>query len=157
VPEGTGTGLCKFAMLIEPAEAAIASTGGDSPIRFPVVGRYAVIVYVTIGEAMPIIEYAGLGRGEMRGLTLPTLRLHNHGTTYDRVFGRINATDAAGNRHVLIASTFPVLPNRSEEILLVPEEAENGRTDKVRMTYPLQLEGTFEIGGQRFSIAEEFE
>lgn len=155
VPEDAPAGLCRFAMLIEPAEVTMASTGGDQPIRFPIVGRYAVIVYVTIGDAKANIEYSGIGRGEMGGLILPTLKLHNNGSTYDRVFGRITATDASGARHVLIASTFPVLPNRSEEIMLIPEATENSRADNVAMSYPLQLKGSFEIAGQRFSIEEQ--
>jgi fimbrial chaperone protein len=157
VPEDAGAGLCKFAILVEPAEAAMASVGADEQIRFPVVGRYAVIVYVTIGEAKANIEYRGLGRQEMRGLMLPTLKLHNSGNTYDRVFGRITATDAAGKRHVLIASNFPVLPDHSEEILLVPEATDNGRVDQIFMKYPLRLKGRFEIGGQRFSVDDEFD
>ncbi len=156
IPEDAPIGLCKFALLIEPATPVVAATSGDQPIRFPVLGRYAVIVYVTVGDAKANIEYAGLGSGEMGGLQLPALKLHNSGNTFDRVFGRIAATDATGERFVLIASTFPVLPNHSEEILLVPEAAENGQAAKVSMQFPLQLKGTFEIGGQRFSVEEQF-
>lgn len=157
VPEDAPVGLCKFALLIEPAAPAVATLSGDQPISFPVLGRYAVIVYVTIGDAKANIEYEGLGRGEMSGLSLPALKLHNSGNTYDRVFGRISATDAAGERFVLIPSTFPVLPDHSEEILLVPEAAENGQAAEVAMQYPLQLKGTFEIGGQQFSVEEQFQ
>ena len=135
----------------------MASVGGDQKIRFPVVGRYAVIIYVTIGDARADVEFLGLGRKEMGGLLLPTLKLHNNGNTYDRVFGRITATDAAGQRHILIASTLPLLPDRSEEILLVPEAANNGRMNGIVMKYPLQLKGRFEIGGKRFSIDDEFD
>jgi len=156
VPEDTPAGLCKFALLIEPAAAAMASTGGDQPIRFPVLGRYAVIVYVTVGDAKAKVEFAGLGSGEMGGLKLPALKLHNSGNTFDRVFGRITATDALGERFVLVASSFPVLPDRSEEILLIPENAENRQAPKVVMQYPLQLKGMFEIGGERFSVDEQF-
>ena len=157
VPEDATAGLCKFALLIEPADTAMASTGGDQPIRFPVVGRYAVIVYVAVGDAQARVEYTGLGRGEMRGDPLPTLRLRNTGTTYDRVFGRITATDANGERHVLIPSNFPVLPNRSEEILLIPEASDDRQANQVSMKFPLQLKGSFEIGGQRFTVDERFD
>ena len=156
IPDDAPAGLCKFALLVEPAAPAMASTGGDQPIRFPVLGRYAVIVYVTIGDAKADVEFTGLGRGEMGGLSLPTLKLHNNGNTFDRVYGRITATDALGERFVLVASTFPLLPNHSEEILLVPEAAENGQAANIVMQFPLQLKGTFEIGGQRFSVDEPF-
>ena len=56
VPEDAATGLCKFAVLIEPAEAVTAMLGGDQKIKFPVVGRYAVIVYVTVGDARADVE-----------------------------------------------------------------------------------------------------
>ncbi len=116
-----------------------------------------MIVYVTVGDAAPVVDFLGLGRGEMGGLTLPTLRLHNKGTTYDRVFGRVVATDAAGERFVLVASTFPVLPGRTEEIILVPEQSENNPDDSDKMQYPLSLKGDFEIGGERHEVESFFE
>ena len=157
VPEDAEPGLCKFAILVEPANSATASVGNDGQIRFPVVGRYAVIVYVTIGDAKAKADYSGLGSGEMGGLRLPTLKIQNTGLTYDRVFGRINAVDANGRKHLLIASAFPILPGHSEEILLVPDEAENGSVAKIDMKYPLQLKGKFEFGGEKYSLEETFE
>ena len=157
IPEDAAPGLCKLAIMIEPAETASAAVGSDGQIRFPVVGRYAVIVYVTIGDAQPDIQFEGLGRHMMGELTLPTLLLRNVGNTHGRTFGRITATDADGQRHVLIASDFPILPGREEEIMLIPDDMENGRVDHIRMRYPLQVEGRFEVGGQRFTVEQQFD
>jgi len=157
VPHDAATGLCKFALLVEPSESVMASTGGDQPIKFPVVGRYATVVYVTIGDAKADIEYLGLGQKDVQGQRLPTLRLHNNGNTYDRVFGEITATDANGKRHRLVASSFPVLPDRSEEILLLPQPGPGPEPKKIEFSYPLRLKGKFEIGGKKFTVEENFD
>jgi len=156
VPEDAAPGLCKFALLIEPGEPVMASTQGDQPIKFPVVGRYATVVYVTIGDATADIDFLGLGAKEVQGYRLPTLKLHNNGNTYDRVFGEITATDADGKRHLLTASSFPVLPDRSEEIMLLPEPGPGPEPNKIELSYPLSLKGKFEIGGKKFTIEENF-
>jgi fimbrial chaperone protein len=154
VPEDAPVGLCKFAILIEPGDAAMASVGENEEIKFPVVGRYAVTVYVTVGDAKPNIEYLGLGEQQIGAMRLPTLQFRNDGNTYDRAFGQITATDAAGKRHSLVASSFPVLPGRTESILLALENDPN-KAGAVALEYPLKLKGRIQIGGQTFKIEEE--
>jgi len=154
VPDDAPEGLCKFAILIEPGESEMAAIGENQEIRFPVVGRYAVTVYVTIGDAQPDIEFLGLGERQVGRLHLPTLELRNDGNTYDRAFGQVTATDAGGKRHRLVASSFPVLPGRTEGILLALE-ADPGQAGAVDLEYPLQLNGRIEIGGQTIKIDEQ--
>lgn len=153
VPEDAPSGLCKFAILIEPGEPEMAGVGDNQEIRFPVVGRYAITVYVTVGDAKPDIEYLGLGEQRVGALRLPALRLRNTGDTYDRAFGQVTATDAAGNRHRLVASSFPVLPGRTESILLALEQ-DPGRSG-LQIEYPLKLRGKIDIGGRTIRIDEE--
>jgi len=155
-PEDAQIGLCKFAILVEPDEKTIAGTGEDQAIKFPVVGRYAVIVYLTIGKAKADIEYFGLGERQVNNLLLPTLKFHNKGDTYGRAFGDVTATDANGKRHVLVISSFPVLPGRTEEILLSPDQSQTPG-QKVEFSYPLQLKGKIEMGGKTFKIDESFQ
>jgi hypothetical protein len=155
VPEDALPGLCRFAILIEPAEAFRAQLG-DSGVSFPVVGRFAVITYVTIGDARATIEYLGLGAMLVNEQPLPTLKLRNVGNTYDRAFGQVIATDSGDQRVALIPSNFPVLPGRTEEIVLAPETGPDGRS-QVRFTYPLTLSGRIEIGGETLRIEETFE
>jgi len=154
VPKDAPAGLCKFAILIEPGETAMASIGENGEITFPVVGRYAVTVYVTIGDAKPDIEFLGLGERQMGTLRMPTLQFRNNGNTLDRAFGQVTATDAAGTRHTLVASTFPVLPGRTENISLDLENNPN-QTDIVVLEFPLNLKGRIQIGGETFKIEAE--
>lgn len=155
-PEDAQTGLCKFAILIEPVEKAVAGTGKDQAITFPVVGRYAVIVYLTIGNAKAEIEYFGLGERLVNNLLLPTLKFHNKGDSFDRAFGDVTATDANGKRHELIISSFPVLPGRTEEVLLSPDQSQTPGK-KIEFSYPLKLKGKIEMGGKTFKIDELFQ
>jgi hypothetical protein len=155
VPEDALPGLCRFAILIEPAEPFRAELG-DSGVSFPIVGRFAVITYVTIGEAQAAIEYLGLGATLVKEQALPTLMLRNVGNSYDRAFGQVTATDSANQRITLIPSDFPVLPGRTESIVLSPETRPD-RPGDFRFSYPLTLEGRIEIGGQTIRIEETFD
>ena len=157
VPEDAEPGLCKFALLISPADTATAAMGGaEQQIRFPVVGRYAAMVYVTIGDAKADIEFLGIQGSEKGELRLPVLVLKNNGNTLDRTFGQISATDADGQRVMLVPNNFPVLPGRTEAILLSPEQPRNREPVAFTFNYPLKLKGQFEIGGRKFKVDESF-
>jgi hypothetical protein len=156
VPADAPAGLCRFAILIEPAEPAQARLG-DGQISVPVVGRYAVITYVTIGDARPQIAYLGLGAQIVAEQALPTLTLRNTGSGYDRAFGQVMATDATDQRVPLVPSNLPVLPGRTEQIVLTPDTRSNAAAHDVRFTYPLILKGRIEIGGETLRIDTTFE
>ncbi|NIW25408.1 MAG: hypothetical protein GWN29_13055 [Gammaproteobacteria bacterium] len=152
VPDDAADGLCRFAIIVEPTESFRAQVGSGG-VSIPMVARYAVITYVTIGEAVADTEYLGLGTQTVGGHRLPTVTFRNRGTTYDRAFGRIVATDSAGQRIPMVPSTFPVLPGRSETLTLVLDmDAESA--DELTLVYPLSLRGQIEIGGQVFRIEE---
>jgi hypothetical protein len=155
VPEDAQPGLCRFAILIEPAEPALAELR-DTGVSFPVVGRFAVITYVTIGDAQAEIEYLGLGSTLIKEQALPTLKLRNIGNTYDRAFGQVTATDSANQRVTLIPSDFPLLPGRTESIVLSPETRAERPSD-VRFSYPLTLDGRIEVGDQTIRIEATFD
>ena len=59
---------------------------------------------------------------------------------------------AAGKRHRLVASSFPILPGRTESILLALEQ--DPRRSGVELAYPLELKGRIEVGGKRVDISE---
>lgn len=153
VPENALPGLCRFAILIEPGETVTTRVGIDGEINIPIIGRYAVITYVTIGEAQANIDYLGIGQRTVNGQRLPTLKFRNRGNTYDRAFGEVTAFNSDGRRVPLIASTFPVLPGRTEEILLSPASPAPG-VGAERLAYPVRLKGQIEIGGGTVSIEE---
>jgi len=154
VPEDAEPGLCRFAILIEPAETYQVNV--DGAMSIPIVGRYAVVTYVTIGDAAADIEYFGMGAHAANGGRLPTLKLRNQGATYDRAFGRVTATDGEGRRIGLVPSSFPVLPGRSEEIPLQREAAVD-ESSAEPLAYPLTIKGRIEIGGDTIEIDELFE
>ena len=155
VPDEAASGLCRFAILIEPTEAYLARIGNGA-ISIPMVARFAVVTYVTIGDAMPDIELVGVGTTMVEGHRLPTLTLSNRGNTFDRAFGELIATDFQGQRTRLVPSAFPVLPGRSEAIQLkldmTAEEAQ-----LFTLQYPLRLSGRVEIGGKVLEIDEVLE
>jgi hypothetical protein len=154
VPADAKPGLCRFAILIEPA-AASAARVGDGQVALPVVGRYAVITYVTIGDAAAEIEYLGLSKVDNNGLQLPAITVRNSGSAHDRAFGQITAEDAAGRRFSLIPSTFPVLPGRTETLALAAETDRAGSspiTLENQLQFPVRLRGSIEIGGQTIEI-----
>lgn len=156
VPADAAPGLCRFAILIEPAEAYTAHVG-DGELALPVVGRYAVITYVTIGEAAAEIEYLGLSKADNNGLLLPAVTVRNSGTAHDRAFGQISAVDAAGTRISLVPSSFPVLPGRTEVLALAPETDGRGQSPislERQLSYPVRLRGSIEIGGRTIEIDE---
>jgi len=155
VPEDAPEGLCRFAIMIEPSDELASSVGEDGQIRFPIVGRYAVITYVTVGDAKAKIDYLGIGETLINDQRLPTLKMYNQGNSYDRAFGEVVATDPTGRKILLIASSFPVLPGRTEEIALAPEAPAPGK-NPVAFEYPLQLKGKVEIGGETIAIEEAF-
>ena len=154
VPPDAAPGLCRFAILIEPAEAFMAEIG-DGGLSLPIVGRYAVITYVTIGDAVAVIENLGLRKADSNGLQLPAITVRNTGTAHDRASGQVTATDAAGVRLSLIPSSFPVLPGRTETLTFMPETDERGQSpislDK-QLAFPVALRGRIEIGGQSIDI-----
>ncbi|MGI9330719.1 MAG: COG1470 family protein [Gammaproteobacteria bacterium] len=156
VPEDAPAGLCRFAIMIEPDDKLMPSDDVSGQIKFPITGRYAVITYVTVGDAKADIDYLGLGETLISDQRLPTLKLRNQGTTYDRTFGEVVATDPTGQKIQLIASNFPVLPGRTEEISLAPRAPEPGQNPQM-FQYPLRLKGKVEIGGETITIDEVFE
>jgi len=153
VPADAAPGLCRFAILIEPPASTARVAEGE--VALPVVGRYAVITYVTIGDAAAKIEYLGLSRIDTNGLELPAITVRNSGNAHDRAFGQITAEDAAGRRFSLTPSTFPVLPGRTETLALAPETDRAGAspiTLENQLQYPVKLRGTVEIAGQTIEI-----
>ena len=157
VPEDAPAGLCRFAIVIEPPEAVMTQVGsGDSSIVVPIVGRYAVVTYVTIGDAQANVELVEIGTQESNGERVPVMTLRNTGTTYDRAVGQLTAIDFSGERYALVPSSFPVLPGRLAEVAIIPDVGPD-EVGSVSLKFPLRLTGNIEIGGQRIEIDEVLE
>lgn len=157
VPDDAPAGLCRFAIVIEPAEAVMTRIGeGTSAISVPIVGRYAVVTYVTIGDASPAIELVGVGTMENNGERLPAVTLRNTGNTYDRAIGQLTAVDFRGERVLLVPMSFPVLPGRTEQIAIVPDLGLD-TAERISLRFPLRMTGSIEIAGQIFEVDEVLE
>jgi len=157
VPANAPSGLCRFAILIEPADSVTARVGGaDSSIAVPMVGRYAIVTYVTIGDASAAIDLIGVGTTDSNGRRYPAVTLRNSGNSYDRAFGRLVAVDFDGERVALVPSNFPILPGRTETIAMFPDVETDGPTP-ASLRFPLRMSGSIEIGEQIFEIDEVLE
>jgi len=157
VPEDAPVGLCRFAIVIEPAESVMTRIGqGEAAISVPIVGRYAIVTYVTIGEARATIELVDIGTTDSNGQRFPAVTLRNTGNTYDRAIGQLTAVDFSGQRVLLVPSSFPVLPGRTEQIAIVPDLGPEA-AEPIALRFPLRITGNIEIGGQIFAIDEVLE
>lgn len=151
VPPGLSATECRFGILIEGAEPSIAQANG---LQLPVTGRIGVIVYVTVGDAAPILEVFGPKIVHLNGQDIPTLRLHNSGNAHGRVSGFLTGTDAKGVSYDFTPSDFPILPHEERELFLTPS---NGRDEHPTLTFPVTVKGTLEWGNQRTELDQLFE
>jgi hypothetical protein len=151
VPPGVSATECRFGILIEGSEPSIAQSSG---LQLPVTGRIGVIVYVTVGDAAPILEVFGTQIVHLNGQDVPTLRLHNSGNAHGRVSGFLTGTDAKGVSYDFTPSDFPILPHEERELFLTPS---NGRDEHPTLTFPVTVKGTLEWGNQRTELDQLFE
>jgi hypothetical protein len=127
VPANTPDGECRFALLVSGDPETI-SPRGTGNIKLPIVGRVAVIVYVTIGKAKPDLKLLGLEMREHEGKTVPMAILENVGNAHGRPLGDFTATDSTGRRVNLIVEQFPVLPGETRAVALRPMGRSRGAT-----------------------------
>ncbi len=151
VPADAPAGECRFAVMIEGAEPSIARSQG---LDMPVTGRIGVIVYLTIGDGVPILEVFGPKVATLNGQQIPTLRVHNSGTAHGRMTGFLTGTDAKGITYDFSPSDFPILPHEEREVFLTPSTAKD---DHPTLTFPVTVKGTLEWGKQRTELNQLFE
>lgn len=151
VPADAAAGECRFAVMIEGAEPSIARSKG---LDMPVTGRIGVIVYLTIGDGAPDLEVLGPKIATLNGRQIPTLRVHNSGSTHARVTGFLTGTDAKGISYDFTPSDFPILPHEEREVFLTPSTAAD---DHPTLTFPVTVKGTLEWGKRRTELNQRFE
>lgn len=151
VPADAPPGECRFAVMIEGAEPSISRSKG---LDMPVTGRIGVIVYLTVGEGEPLLEVLGPKIATLNGQQLPTLRVHNSGTTHGRITGFLTGTDAKGTSYDFTPSDFPILPHEEREVFLTPSTATD---DHPTLTFPVTVKGRLEWGKQRTELNQLFE
>jgi len=151
VPKDAPAGECRFGILIDGEEAAVAQTGA---LRLPVVGRIGIIVYVIVGDGKPRIEVFGPRVVALNGHEVPALRVHNTGNAHARMSGFLSGTDAKGIKYDFNPSDLPILPGEAREVFLTPS---TGNNDHPTLTFPVTVQGTLEWGNQSTELNERFE
>ncbi|NDY93458.1 COG1470 family protein [Ideonella livida] len=149
-PAEAPAGECRFALMVEGQDPARV----QGALSFPVGARIAVIVYVTVGDAAPVLTVEGQQVATVQGQRVPVLQVRNAGNAHGRLEGVLVGTDAEGQRVELAAADVPILPGRSREIALTPV-VEPGQPQPT-LRYPLQVKGTLEWGRQSLAVDARF-
>ncbi len=150
VPADAPAGECRFALMVEGDEPSVASAGA---MRLPIVGRIAVIVYLSVGDAAPQIEVFGPEVVTHNGQQLPALRVHNAGNAHTRMSGFLSGKDATGAKYDFTPSDLPILPGEVRDVLLTPSTADN---QSPTLTFPVAVHGTLEWANQSTPLDEHF-
>ena len=148
VPADVEAGECRFALLLSADPKTIAPIGLGS-ISIPVVGRVAVIVYVTVGKARAELKLRGVEMRERQGKTVPVVILENAGNAHGRPAGDLTAVDASGRKTLLVVEQFPVLPGETRAITLQPvdQSRQGGQGPAFELKTPLTIRGKIQWEG----------
>lgn len=150
VPHDAPAGECRFAIMIEADEPSLTKAGG---LQLPIVGRIGVIVYVTIGDAVPQIEMFGPEVVTLNGQRVPALKIHNAGNAHTRMSGFLSGKDASGKKYDFTPSDLPILPGDTRYVFLTPSSSDN---PSPTLTFPVAVQGTLEWGNQSTPLDEHF-
>ncbi len=148
-PAETKAQECRFALMVEGKTQEVKT--GDSA-SFPMSGRIAVIVYVRVGGAKPVLEPVATSIAQVDGQPTPVLMVHNSGNATGRLGGILTGTDASGAAFEFTPDTAPILPGQTRQISLqayrpgprVPAAASAAAAP--RLTWPVHLRGVVEYG-----------
>jgi hypothetical protein len=150
-PADAPAGECRFAILIEGDEPAVASGEG---FRLPVKGRIAIVVYVAVGDALPRLEIERAGIVVMNGERVPAVFVRNNGNSHGRLSGFLTGTDIQGRRWDYSPSSLPILPGETRPVEL---SAINDRNEPARTIFPVVIRGTLEWTGGRLPFEHRYE
>ena len=150
VPADAPAGECRFGILIEGDEPAVAKTDA---VQLPIVGRIGVIVYVVIGDGAPKIEVFGPTVVTHDGHQVPALRVFNGGDAHTRMSGFLTGKDAAGRKYDFTPSDLPILPGEERSVLLMPSTSDSPNPT---LSFPVTVQGKLEFGDQNLALDERF-
>jgi fimbrial chaperone protein len=150
-PADAPSGECRFALLIEGEEPAMAT--GEN-FNMPVRGRIGIIVYVAVGDAEPRLEIVDYGTVLQNGQRVPAIHIHNSGNAHGRVAGFLTATDAQGRSWDMSPSSLPILAGETRPVALT---AGNERNELVAVPLPVVVRGALEWSGGRLPFERRFE
>jgi hypothetical protein len=150
-PAQTTPQECRFALMVESQPQNVRS--GDIA-SFPMSGRIAVIVYVRVGDAKPVLEPGAATLGSANGRDVPVLSVSNRGNATGRLSGILKGVDAAGETLEFSPDASPILPGQTRQVVLQPYEpaprpvgAVSAATAAARpLRWPVRLSGVLEYG-----------
>jgi hypothetical protein len=150
-PADASVGECRFALLIEGDDPAVANT---DLFKIPVRGRLGVIVYLAVGDAAPKLEIVKSSVETVRGQRVPTVWVRNSGNAHGRIGGFLNGTDAQGRELEFAPSNFPILPGETRPLVLA---AQTGPDAPATAALPVMVRGMLEWSGTRVPYEFRFE
>jgi hypothetical protein len=154
VPKDARSGECHLALLFAADAGTVAPSGGNQ-LQIPVIGRVAAIVYVNVGGAKPDLRLAKLAVRKIDNKYVPVAEFYNVGKAHGRVFGALEAKDAAGRIVTLIAQQSAILPNGQRALQLTPVDYSTGepKAPTFDLQPPLHVRGKLQfLGGGEVSI-----
>lgn len=150
-PADAPTGECRFALLIEGDEQTVKAANGP-PV--PVAGRIGVIVYLSIGGAVPKLELVGSQVATVNGEATPVLQIKNTGNAHGRLDGFLSGTDAGGKKLEFSLSTLPILPGETRGISLIVNRGEQEALTKIK--FPITVRGNLEWADKSVPFEQRF-
>lgn len=151
VPADAKPGECRFGIMVEGMESAMAQSAGMS---LPISGRLGIIVYVIVGDGKPELKIVGAKTVEHNGRRVPALVVRNDGSAHGRLFGFLSGTDAKGVELEFAPSDLPILPSETREIYLTPSANNN---ESATVAYPVTVKGKLEWEGAKLDLDQRFE
>ncbi len=149
LPPDAREGLCRFAILIEPAsEATVVAPVGS--IQLPIQGRIGIIVYVRVGDAKPQIVLQTLAIAQVNGRPTPVATFRNSGNAQGRPDGILAGTDAKGQSMDFVVGSLPILPGETRTVPIWPQESSEAKPAPLAL--PLKLKGTVEWEGGKQAV-----
>jgi hypothetical protein len=151
VPADATAGECRFAIMIEGDEPAVA---GEGAFQIPVRGRIGVIVYVRFGDAEPRLEVVKSEVATVDGKRVPAVWVRNTGNAHGRVGGFLSGVDARGRELDFSPAGFPILPGETRLITLA---AQSDRNETVEVAFPVTVRGNLEWSRARIAFDQRFD
>lgn len=149
-PPADATGECRFALVMQGGSDTVKA--GEN-ISIPINGQIAVIVYVTLGDAAPILDVVRSAVVERDGRKVPVIYVRNTGNAHGRLDGFLEGTDASGTRMDFTPSGLPILPGETREIPI--DVAADGDPHRA-ITFPVAIHGTLEWSGKSTPFEARF-
>ncbi len=151
VPADAPPGECRFGIMVEGADSAIAKSEG---LAMPIAGRLGIIVYVNIGDGRPQLAIVGAKVVELNGRRIPALVVRNDGSAHGRLFGFLTGRDAKGTDLDFAPSDLPILPGETRDVYLTPSTSDN---ESPTLAFPVTVKGRLEWQGAKVDLDQRFE